>query len=566
MLRIFISYRRGESSGYSRLVRERLGATLPEADIFMDVEDIPLGADWRSVLGERIAGADTVLVLIGHEWLTLRDSRGNRRLDDPEDVTCWEIATALQSGKRVIPVLLEGQPLHPREALPEPLGRLGDLQAIELHHETFEAGLETLVARLTQKRLRDLLTEEHHRLRLERIRRWGVPVIGLSVFLLAWVQLFDILTLDTRIATWTLAIADAVAPIRLDDSIALIGIAETEDPGAPEMRARYGELLDKVSAAGAARVVLDIHFHQPRDADADLEPAIRSARNRGTEVFFSFVEEDQGIPRSVPSLAAAASGLGLACLGRRLGYAFAMPLAYGIRFIDNEASVSRHPALAILGSAGPAEIVGLDTDSLTLSLRKGDGAAARMEFSRLGAPMAGKQGCEALAPDTRTAELLVRLTPADGLLARRIPFDVALSGSFPPERVVGKTLVVGYESEPENFRVAYGLHAEQRYGYQLHAEAINTLLTGRILQSIGPYPQLIISLLIASAGAGMGILLRATRDWRRWVVGTFLLATYGVAAIAVAAGEDILLNSAYDIGAFAFSYLLFRRLSMRWLP
>jgi hypothetical protein len=37
-------------------------------------------------------------------------------------------------------------------------------------------------------------------------------------------------------------------------------------------------------------------------------------------------------------------------------------------------------------------------------------------------------------------------------------------------------------------------------------------------------------------------------------------------AVGLAAFEDMLLNSAYDLSAFHFAYLSFRHLARRWLP
>lgn len=97
--KIFISYRRKESSGYSRLVYDRLWAAQPDWDIFMDVEGIPVGENWRNVLGARIDSSDIMIVLIGREWLTMTEPDGVRRLDNPDDVTRWEIASALEKEK-----------------------------------------------------------------------------------------------------------------------------------------------------------------------------------------------------------------------------------------------------------------------------------------------------------------------------------------------------------------------------------------------------------------------------------------------------------------------------------
>src|SRR5690606_18699907 len=141
--------------GYSGRIYDRLRTLMPAADVFMDVERIDLGEDWRAVLAQRLRLADAVLVLIGDEWRTLTDRSGRRRLDDPNDVTRWELETALALGKRMVPVLLDDAAPLRAEELPQPLGPLAAMQAIRIRHESFDAGIEDLIARLTGKRLRD---------------------------------------------------------------------------------------------------------------------------------------------------------------------------------------------------------------------------------------------------------------------------------------------------------------------------------------------------------------------------------------------------------------------------
>src|SRR5262245_40416225 len=100
---IFISYRRGqESSAFARLVSDCLGKVFPSAAIFLDVATIEAGHDWQAAIKNALADADTLLALIDERWLTAADEHGRRRLDLPDDYVCFEIASALSAGKRVI--------------------------------------------------------------------------------------------------------------------------------------------------------------------------------------------------------------------------------------------------------------------------------------------------------------------------------------------------------------------------------------------------------------------------------------------------------------------------------
>ena len=53
--KVFISYRRADSAGYSGRVMDRLDRELGRDLVFMDVDAIPLGTNFSKVLHEEIA-------------------------------------------------------------------------------------------------------------------------------------------------------------------------------------------------------------------------------------------------------------------------------------------------------------------------------------------------------------------------------------------------------------------------------------------------------------------------------------------------------------------------------
>jgi hypothetical protein len=94
--KVFISYRRADSAGYSGRVMDRLDRELGRDLVFMDVDAIPLGTNFTKVLHEGVAKCGVLLAVIGPNWLDARDEHGNRRLDNPNDFVRIEIAAALQ--------------------------------------------------------------------------------------------------------------------------------------------------------------------------------------------------------------------------------------------------------------------------------------------------------------------------------------------------------------------------------------------------------------------------------------------------------------------------------------
>jgi hypothetical protein len=124
--KIFISYRRDDSAGYAGRVHDRLEREFGRDLLFMDIDSIPLGTNFANVIGKEVAKCDALLALIGPGWLDARDERGNRRLENPDDLVRIEIGAALKRGIPVIPILLEGTQFPKADHLPDDLreGRL----------------------------------------------------------------------------------------------------------------------------------------------------------------------------------------------------------------------------------------------------------------------------------------------------------------------------------------------------------------------------------------------------------------------------------------------------------
>jgi hypothetical protein len=258
MLHVFLSYRRRESSGYSRHIHERLMQELGERNVFMDVTEIAPGVNWHATLSRQIEIADTMLILIGREWLDMRDPTGKRRLEDPDDVTRFEIAEALRRGKRVIPVLLEGAAPPPRDTLPADIQNLADLQALRLDHESFDADLQALVEHLTGRRLRDQLARERGQ---RQTLSWAPPVVLAVVFVsaaLALLGALDLLTLETRIETQTVAAASLIREPPIAADLVVVAVVPARAAPDPEFRVQYARLIDVLARDGATAIVIDV--------------------------------------------------------------------------------------------------------------------------------------------------------------------------------------------------------------------------------------------------------------------------------------------------------------------
>ena len=145
--RVFISYRRDDAAGYAGRLEEALEKRLGRGSVFRDVLDIPPGADFAEAIRQRLAGAQTVLVLIGPRWAG-GDAAGTRRIDDAQDFVRLEVQMALAGGARVIPLLLPGAHMPVEAELPEPLQPLARRNALGLGDANWDADVERLVTSL----------------------------------------------------------------------------------------------------------------------------------------------------------------------------------------------------------------------------------------------------------------------------------------------------------------------------------------------------------------------------------------------------------------------------------
>lgn len=132
MTRIFISYRRDDAGYVASIVRQHLELEFGAGSVFMDIDSIPLGVDFRQHLSDAVAGCDVLIALIGETWAGPQPGGLTRRLDDPRDFVRIEIETALKRGIPVVPVLIDKAQPPSDDALPTSLRELAFRNAAEL--------------------------------------------------------------------------------------------------------------------------------------------------------------------------------------------------------------------------------------------------------------------------------------------------------------------------------------------------------------------------------------------------------------------------------------------------
>ncbi len=148
MHKIFISYRRDDADEAAGRLSDHLVNQFGQDNIFMDVDGIAPGRDFRKVIDETLTECDVLLGVIGKNWLDIKDDTGKRRLDNESDFVRLEIASALRRDIPVIPVRVQGASIPKPDQLPEDLKDFSYRNAVELTHERWNSDVQVLVEKM----------------------------------------------------------------------------------------------------------------------------------------------------------------------------------------------------------------------------------------------------------------------------------------------------------------------------------------------------------------------------------------------------------------------------------
>jgi len=104
---------------------------------------VPSGQDFATLQQEAISRSETMLVVIGSEWLDAREARGTppRRTRRPDRN---QFGTALTLGKRVVPVLLGGATMPREGQVPPSLQGLARPQTLDVVDDRWADGIDRL--------------------------------------------------------------------------------------------------------------------------------------------------------------------------------------------------------------------------------------------------------------------------------------------------------------------------------------------------------------------------------------------------------------------------------------
>ena len=139
MPKIVISYRRADSGVITGRIRDRLAQHYGDDSIFMDIDNIPFGMDFRKNIADALSKNDLLVAVIGPDWLGSPSAGlatgiapGLGRIHDQDDPVRIELEAALQRGIPTIPVLVGGARMPKADDLPDSIKSLSFHNAAEV--------------------------------------------------------------------------------------------------------------------------------------------------------------------------------------------------------------------------------------------------------------------------------------------------------------------------------------------------------------------------------------------------------------------------------------------------
>jgi len=416
----------------------------------------------------------------------------------------------------------------------------------------------------TEQAIRENLKEFEslkQRIRFRNYLLATIPGVILLFFYLSWTSLFDLFTLDTRIETGTIWLGDRFATKTFNDELVLVTIDDKSEQffGKPfdiSWRREHALVIDRLSKAGSKVIAFGLTFDSGSEFDDELIQAVRVAQQRGTAVVIGTAAPKD---TEVELLWKAVDGYGPCCMGKKLGLASVASLAV---FQDGGPCVQSF-TLATLAAYHDTKLCAADQERKVLSLCNTDGRGLEtIHFSALEPAKQDQSDCQIRKGDG-VADLFIDLSPLDALRdpSRRHSYESFFQNLNIEEQVdfEGKIVLVGKAGSkietPEG----------ERFSFDLQADAVNTILNGVTIRSLGQSGQLVIMIGLGLLGAFVRYRIPPRPHYLRISLFLFFLFLYLGSTIFVYSQYHVLLNTLYHVGAFGTAYWATGKVEKKWM-
>jgi len=147
MTGVFVNYRSSDEPYGAILIDRMLVDRFGPESVFRDTRTLLAGTYFPDRLWRAARECQVLVVVIGPRWLE-RDSRGRRRIDEPDDYVRLEIAHALRRGIPVIPLLLDDTPAPKAADLPPDIAGVAQRQYRTVRRRSAEHDIERILTEI----------------------------------------------------------------------------------------------------------------------------------------------------------------------------------------------------------------------------------------------------------------------------------------------------------------------------------------------------------------------------------------------------------------------------------
>jgi hypothetical protein len=282
---IAISYRRQDSSPVAGRLYDRLQAEFGKGSVFMDFDSIPYGVDFREHIKQTLQRAKVVVAIIGPEWCGGREP-ANRRIDDPTDFVRLEVASALENGIPIIPVLINNTPMPEAKDLPPELEGLAFRNGlaldtgIDFHHhaDRLIAGIHRVVDPPAPPAPPPAPAQVVLPPKVETAGRKPFPVVSVTALVL--------LAALVGLGAWYFLVRAPVQPINRLETAGLAPKLESPTPAASSEK-RAAEKVVKTEAAVSPTVMPLVAVRSPATTTSTETSQTTPNRENASEQTFT---------------------------------------------------------------------------------------------------------------------------------------------------------------------------------------------------------------------------------------------------------------------------------------
>lgn len=134
----FISYRREDTAGTSGRLFDFLETKFGSNALFQDVDKIPKGADFKEIIKTSIEKCSFFLLVIGDKFTNSITETGKSKLFSEEDHLRFEINTAIDKNKLIIPILVDDAKMPKNTDIPNELFKVTMLNAFHVRNSNWK--------------------------------------------------------------------------------------------------------------------------------------------------------------------------------------------------------------------------------------------------------------------------------------------------------------------------------------------------------------------------------------------------------------------------------------------